>query len=251
MTTHRDNETFILLVKSLLIKSLILQERMPGRRRKSVARMREPWKTARKFLGLSRSFSSLKNWSCASHENSFFPVPLCTQAARGDAAHHTGECSCCIALPDKLGEDAGRRSRPALPGVQAQCLQPLGDDQERCRALNRQERRPPVRSVLSPCRRDHPYQGLPKGLRALIDRVSRIAGAVLSAMMAVTPVFAQSPAGSSPSNQAESKEKQLGMDVTVVDPTNAVIANAKVSLCRCKDRDTNDIGTDPRGDCRV
>jgi len=34
--------------------------------------MREPWKTARKFLGLSRSFSSLKNWSCASHENSFF-----------------------------------------------------------------------------------------------------------------------------------------------------------------------------------
>jgi len=69
-------------------------------------------------------------------------------------------------------------------------------------------------------------------------------------MMAVTPVFAQSPAGSSPANQAESKEKQLGMDVTVVDPTNAVIPNAKVSLCRCKDRATNNISADSTGVAR-
>ena len=70
----------------------------------------------------------------------------------------------------------------------------------------------------------------PRGLRALTDSVSRMAGAVLSAMMAVTTVFAQTPASPSASNQAESKEKQLGMDVTVVDPTSAVIPNA--SSCR-------------------
>jgi len=90
----------------------------------------------------------------------------------------------------------------------------------------------------------------PRGLRALTDRVSRIAGAVLTAMMAVTPVFAQSPAGTSAPNQSESKNKELGMDVTVVDPTNAVITNAKVSLCRCKDRATNDVSTDSTGVAR-
>ncbi len=88
----------------------------------------------------------------------------------------------------------------------------------------------------------------PRGLRALTDRVSRMAGAILSAMMAMTPVFAQSPA--SAPNQAESKNKELGMDVTVVDPTNAVITNAKVSLCRCKNRATNDVSTDSTGVAR-
>jgi hypothetical protein len=87
----------------------------------------------------------------------------------------------------------------------------------------------------------------PKGLRALTERVSRIAGAVLSGMMAVMPVFAQSQASTHSANQAEAKEGQLGVDVTVVDPTGALVQNAKVTLCRCKGKAANDTTTDATG----
>jgi len=90
----------------------------------------------------------------------------------------------------------------------------------------------------------------PKGLRALTARVSRIAAAVLSAMMAVTPVLGQSPAKTNPQSQDAGKETALGLDVTVVDPTNAVIQNARVVLCRCKDKITNDASTDASGVAR-
>jgi len=90
----------------------------------------------------------------------------------------------------------------------------------------------------------------PKGLRALTARISRIAAAVLSAMMTVTPALGQSPAKANPQSQEASKEAELGVDVTVVDPTNAVIQNAKVVLCRCKDKITNDASTDASGVAR-
>src|SRR5262245_21196971 len=67
----------------------------------------------------------------------------------------------------------------------------------------------------------------PKGLRVLPDRVSRIAAAVLSAMMTITPVLGQSAGGSNapsqPASKDSQKDAQLGMDITVVDPTNAVV----------------------------
>lgn len=93
-------------------------------------------------------------------------------------------------------------------------------------------------------------QNCPKGLQALIRRVSRMAGAVLSAMIAVDPVFAQSQTSPNPPGQAENKDSQLGLDVTVVDPSNALVPNAKVTLCRCKDRVPNNISTDASGVAR-
>jgi Carboxypeptidase regulatory-like domain len=87
----------------------------------------------------------------------------------------------------------------------------------------------------------------PKGLRALTARVSRIAAAVLSAMMTVTPVLGQSPAKANSQSQEAGKEAELGLDVTVVDPTNAVIQNARVVMCRCKDKITNDASTGASG----
>jgi hypothetical protein len=65
----------------------------------------------------------------------------------------------------------------------------------------------------------------PRGLRLLTNRVSRFAGAVLTAMMAVMPAFTQSRPSANSGNQAATKEEQPGLDVTVVDPTGAVIPN--------------------------
>jgi Carboxypeptidase regulatory-like domain len=90
----------------------------------------------------------------------------------------------------------------------------------------------------------------PRGLQALIRRVSRMGGAALTAVMAAMPVLAQSHARPNPPDQAENKDAQLGLDVTVVDPTGALVPNAKVSLCRCKDKVDNNIGTDASGVAR-
>lgn len=91
----------------------------------------------------------------------------------------------------------------------------------------------------------------PKGLHALTLRISKIAGAVLSAMIAVTPLFGQSTAKPSPQPQASSKETQLGIEVMVFDPTNAVIQNAKIRVCRCKDKITYDASTDSSGTAQL
>jgi Carboxypeptidase regulatory-like domain len=87
----------------------------------------------------------------------------------------------------------------------------------------------------------------PKGLEALIRRVSRMAGAVLTTVMAVVPVLAQSDPRPNPPEQAEHKDAQFALDVTVVDPTGALVPNAKVTLCRCKDKVSNDAATDGSG----
>jgi Carboxypeptidase regulatory-like domain len=90
----------------------------------------------------------------------------------------------------------------------------------------------------------------PKGLQALIRSASRMAGAVLAAMMATAPVFAQSHARPNPPDQAENKNAQLGLDVTVVDPTGALVPNARVTLCRCNGKAANDTSTDASGVAR-
>lgn len=86
----------------------------------------------------------------------------------------------------------------------------------------------------------------PRGLRAATERITRIAVAVLSATMAATQAFAQSPTVRS-QQQSENKNVQLGLDVTVVDPTNAVIPNAQIVVCRCKDKLSFNATTDASG----
>src|SRR5262249_6807110 len=86
----------------------------------------------------------------------------------------------------------------------------------------------------------------PRGPRAATERISRIATTVLSAMMTATQVFAQSPAANSQS-QTESKSGEFGLDVTVVDPTSALIPNAQIVLCRCKDKLSFSASTDATG----
>jgi hypothetical protein len=80
----------------------------------------------------------------------------------------------------------------------------------------------------------------PVGLRAVVHRVSRLAGAALSAMMSVSFAAAQDPqhnppplmqialAHSSPSQVSPTQD--TGIAFTVVDQVGAVIANAKVRM---------------------
>jgi len=88
-------------------------------------------------------------------------------------------------------------------------------------------------------------QNCPLGLRVLIRRVSRVAAAVLSAAMSVAPTL--SLAASKKPAPAQENQATAGIDVTVVDPTGAVIQNAKAVLCRCKDHVSVNVNTDARG----
>src|SRR5215469_10713462 len=76
-------------------------------------------------------------------------------------------------------------------------------------------------------------QNCPRGLRVAIRRVSRVAAAVLAAAMTVGSTL--SHAASKKSAQAQETQATSGIDVTVVDPSGAVIQNAGALLCRCKD----------------
>jgi hypothetical protein len=71
----------------------------------------------------------------------------------------------------------------------------------------------------------------PRGLEALVRRVSRIAGAALSAMMSLGTVFAQTASKpGQPAGSSQAAQKMAQMSVTVVDPQGAVVAGAKVLL---------------------
>jgi hypothetical protein len=87
----------------------------------------------------------------------------------------------------------------------------------------------------------------PRGLRALSERVSRFAGTVLAAMMTVSSAVAKTPAGKTTPHQAQSEQAHLGLNVTVVDPTGALIPNARVELCDCKEHTRTIVITDPSG----
>jgi hypothetical protein len=71
----------------------------------------------------------------------------------------------------------------------------------------------------------------PRGLEALVRRVSRIAGAALSAMMSLGTVFAQTASKpGQPAGSSQAAQKTAQMSVTVVDPQGAVVSGAKVLL---------------------
>ena len=88
-------------------------------------------------------------------------------------------------------------------------------------------------------------QNCPRGLTVLIRRVSRVAAAVLGAAMSVVPTL--SYAASKKPAQAQENQSTSAIDVTVVDPTGAVIQNAKAVLCRCKGHVSVNMNTDARG----
>src|SRR5215472_10352171 len=102
-----------------------------------------------------------------------------------------------------------------------------------------------MRALLSPRRRTILTQNCPLGLRVLIRRMSRVAAAVLSAAMSVAPTL--SLAASKKPAQAQQNQATAGIDVAVVDPTGAVVQNAKAVLCRCKDHVSVNMNTDARG----
>jgi Carboxypeptidase regulatory-like domain len=89
--------------------------------------------------------------------------------------------------------------------------------------------------------------GSNKGSRALDWHVWRMCCAILSLMMAVVPAWTQSPVKANSQNRRVSKGTQLGVDVTVVDPTNAVIRKANVILSSGNARVGNAASTDSRG----
>jgi len=89
----------------------------------------------------------------------------------------------------------------------------------------------------------------PRGLQRLVRRVSRIAAAVLAATMSVGSAFSQ--AGSKATQQAQENQGDSGIDLTVVDPTGAVVPSAQVRLCRCKGHQKIDVHTDAAGVAHV
>jgi hypothetical protein len=79
-------------------------------------------------------------------------------------------------------------------------------------------------------------QNCPWSFRALKRRASRVAGAVLSALLSAGAAFARNNTSQNSAPAAESQQRQSGMVVQVVDPWNAVVPNAQVILSR-KDKD--------------
>jgi hypothetical protein len=90
----------------------------------------------------------------------------------------------------------------------------------------------------------------PKGLRALAERVSRIAGVVLSAMMTAVSAFSQTPAKTLPETRIQSGQPRLSVALTVVDPTGAVIQHASVMLSDSSGRIVRELNTNSVGAVR-
>src|SRR5262249_17689587 len=88
-------------------------------------------------------------------------------------------------------------------------------------------------------------QNCPRGLSVLIRRISRIAAAVLTAAMSAGSSI--SHAATKKSASAQESQAAAGVDVTVLDPSGAVIQNARAILCRCKDHVTVNVSTDANG----
>lgn len=87
----------------------------------------------------------------------------------------------------------------------------------------------------------------PVGLRATLRRVSRFGATILAATMSVGSALAQNTAKSTTQSRAEENEASSGLDLTVFDPTGALISNAKVILCQCKNHSTISLNTDATG----
>lgn len=89
----------------------------------------------------------------------------------------------------------------------------------------------------------------PRGLERITRRISRIAAALLTATMTVGSAFSQ--ALSKNTQQTQENQGNTGVDLTVVDPTGALIPNAQVHLCGCKDHQKVDVSTDASGAAHI
>lgn len=87
----------------------------------------------------------------------------------------------------------------------------------------------------------------PLGVKTLIRRISRVGAAVLTAAMSVGAAFAQNTTKSSTQSRSEESEGSSGINLTVVDPTGALIPNAKAVLCQCKSHQLTTLNTDAAG----
>jgi hypothetical protein len=86
----------------------------------------------------------------------------------------------------------------------------------------------------------------PQSLRAVARRISRVAGAVLSAAMSVTSVVAHASEKST-SALVQIDLHEASISVTVYDPSGAVIQNARVSLTSQATQKKWDGATDDSG----
>ena len=86
-----------------------------------------------------------------------------------------------------------------------------------------------------------------RGLRASTRCVWCLASAALAAVLSATPVLGQPPAKATQQNHRIRQATPLGVDVTVVDPSDAVIRKANVTLSPGKDAVAIARSTDSRG----
>jgi len=92
-------------------------------------------------------------------------------------------------------------------------------------------------------------QDCPRGLRIVARRVSRIATAVLSAVMSVGVALAGNKAKSQQPSQdvTQTEHKQTGIALTVIDRTGAVVPNAQVTVTGGKSKTQKSGVTDAMG----
>jgi hypothetical protein len=71
----------------------------------------------------------------------------------------------------------------------------------------------------------------PRGLQAVARRLSRLAGAALSAIMSVVPAVAQTSPQACPQNETDpTAQRTAQLMLTVVDPQGAVIPGVKIKI---------------------
>ena len=90
-------------------------------------------------------------------------------------------------------------------------------------------------------------QNCPIGLKALVRRVSRMAGTMVAACMSIGSAIGQNAVKSGTQSHTQDTQSTTGLDLTVVDPASALIPGAKVLLCHCKNHGTVTINTDATG----
>jgi 5-hydroxyisourate hydrolase-like protein (transthyretin family) len=75
-------------------------------------------------------------------------------------------------------------------------------------------------------------QDCPRGLRTVARRVSRIAAAVMTAMMSVSFAVAGTKAQQCPPPANQNEHKEPGVAIVVTDPQGAVVSGAQVALVK-------------------
>ena len=88
----------------------------------------------------------------------------------------------------------------------------------------------------------------PRGLQAVVRRLSRLAGAALSAMMSVGTAFAQASPQTCPQSKIDqAAQKAAGLALTVVDAQGAAISGAKIKATKKDKKQRVSVVTDGNG----